>query len=189
MRTLSLLLLGLAACSGGKNAEADVKEPSGAGGKPAASIKLVSPAFGAGEEIPSEYTCEGGNKSPPLAWEGTPKDAKGLAIIVDDPDAPDPSAPKRTFVHWVASLPAATTTLPAGAASNLPAGATVGRNDFGNVAWGGPCPPIGRHRYYFKLYALDKPVDASNLDKAALVKAMDGHVIGRGELIGTYQKR
>jgi Raf kinase inhibitor-like YbhB/YbcL family protein len=189
MRTLALMLVATMACSGGKKAEADVKEPSGAGGKPAASIKLVSPAFGANEEIPSEYTCEGGDKSPPLAWEGAPADTKAYALVVDDPDAPDPAAPKRTWVHWVATLPASTRTLPAGAAASLPSGATVGKNDWGKAAWGGPCPPVGRHRYFFKLYALDKAIDATGLDKAALVKAIDGHVLARGELVGTYQKR
>jgi Raf kinase inhibitor-like YbhB/YbcL family protein len=191
MRTLWIASIVVAsACGGGKSAEADVKEPSAPGGKPATTtIKLTSSAFAAGETIPTEHTCEGADTSPPLAWDGVPSGARSVALIVDDPDAPDPAAPKRVWVHWVVAGLPVTGGLAAGAATSLPKGATVGKNDWGKAAWGGPCPPIGRHRYYFKLYALDTVIDASGLDKAGLVKAMDGHVLARGELMGTYEKR
>ena len=189
MRTLALALVAFTACGGGKSAEADVKEPTAPGGKSPATMTMTSPAFGANEDIPSEYTCEGGDTSPPLAWDGVPADAKALALIVDDPDAPDPAAPKRTWVHWVAVLPANSRTLPAGAAARMPEGATVGKNDWGKAGYGGPCPPVGKHRYFFKLYALDLSLDASGLDKAALIGRIDGHVLAKGELIGRYQKR
>jgi Raf kinase inhibitor-like YbhB/YbcL family protein len=184
---VSVVVVAAFAMTGGvRRAEAEMKEPSGISGKPAATIKLSSSAFTAGGAIPSVHTCEGPDTSPPLAWEGVPAGTKALALVVDDPDAPDPAAPKRVWVHWVVALPAGTATLAAGA---LPSGATVGKNDWGNAAWGGPCPPVGRHRYFFKLYAVDTAVDAGGRDKAALLKAIDGHVLGRGELIGTYQKQ
>jgi Raf kinase inhibitor-like YbhB/YbcL family protein len=172
-------------------AEGSVKEPSAPGGRaPARTIVVTSPAFEAGAEIPTEHTCEGKDVSPPLAIAGVPAGARSLVLVVDDPDAPDPRAPKRTWVHWVvAGLPATTTALPAGASHHLPGGASHGKNDWGKAAWGGPCPPIGRHRYVFKVYALDEAMAATGKDKAALLKAMDGHVLARGELIGTYQKK
>ena len=181
----------IAACSGGAStAEANVKEPSAPGGKPAAAtIKLSSSAFTANGSIPMEHTCEGADTSPPLAWEGVPADAKGLVLVVDDPDAPDPAAPKRVWVHWVAALPATPSgSLGAGASTALPSGASTGKNDWGKDAWGGPCPPIGRHRYFFKLYAVDRAIDARGHDKGAVLQSIDGHVLARGELIGTYQK-
>ncbi|HTJ45760.1 MAG TPA: YbhB/YbcL family Raf kinase inhibitor-like protein [Kofleriaceae bacterium] len=183
---IAAVAIALIACG---KAEANVKdvEPKAPGGKAAANtITVKSSAFEANGSIPSEHTCEGADRSPPIAWEGAPAEAKSVALIVDDPDAPDPAAPKRIWVHWVVGgLPVA------GAieAGSLPAGAKVGKNDWGKAAWGGPCPPIGRHRYFFKVYALDAAIDATGLDKAALVKAMDGHVLARGELIGTYQKK
>src|SRR5262249_52001156 len=179
----------VAACGGDQRAEADVKEPSAPGGKPIATIKLTSPAFAAGAEIPTEHTCEGKDSSPPLAWDGVPAAAKAVGLIVDDPDAPDPAAPQRGGGHWGGSLPGGVGGLGPRAAASLPKGAAVGNADWGNTAWGGPCPPIGRHRYFFKLYALDAAVEAGGRDKAAVVAAMDGHVLARGELIGTYQKK
>jgi hypothetical protein len=153
-------------------------------------LSLHSPAFGAGQSIPRQYTCEGEDRSPPLAWSGVPSGTKSLALIVDDPDAPDPAAPRMTWVHWVVyNIPPETNALVEGASSAaLPAGALEARNDFGRRRYGGPCPPIGRHRYFHKLYALDMVIAASVADKAELEAAMRGHVLAQAELIGTYQK-
>lgn len=154
-------------------------------------LTLTSTAFGAGQPIPKKYTCEGDDRSPPLAWSGAPAATKSFALIVDDPDAPDPAAPRMTWVHWVLyDVPASTTSLAEGSSSaSLPAGAVEGRNDFGRVRFGGPCPPVGRHRYFHKLYALDVVLPpAKALDKAALEAAMKGHVLAHAELMGTYRK-
>ena len=154
-------------------------------------LSLTSSAFAAGQPVPKKYTCEGGDLSPPLAWSGVPAHAKSLALIVDDPDAPDPQAPQRVWVHWVLyNIPPATTGLAeAPKGSNIPAGAVQGMNDWSRRGYGGPCPPIGRHRYFFKLYALDTVLpDLREPDKAALEQAMKGHVIEHAELVGTYQK-
>jgi len=154
------------------------------------SLELKSAAFTQGGEIPAKYTCQGDGISPPLAWSGVPAGAMGLALIVDDPDAPDPAAPKMTFVHWVLyDIPPGTTSLPE-AVSRLPAGALEGLNDAGETGYTGPCPPIGRHRYFHKLYALDTVLPDLGLPtKAKLEAAMKGHVVAQAELIGTYQKR
>lgn len=154
-------------------------------------LTLTSSAFADHGEMPSRYTCEGENVSPPLAWSGAPEATRSFALVVDDPDAPDPRAPKMTWVHWVLyNIPATATGLaeavPRGA---LPAGTREGLNDWRKEGYGGPCPPIGRHRYVHKLYALD--VDLPELrapSKAQLEKAMEGHVLDRAELVGTYQK-
>jgi Raf kinase inhibitor-like YbhB/YbcL family protein len=155
----------------------------------ASMFTLTSSAFAAGQPIPKKYTCEGDDRSPPLAWAGAPSGTKSFALIVDDPDAPDPNAPRMTWVHWVLyNVPAATTTLGEGSSSGA-LGAIEGRNDFGRVRFGGPCPPIGRHRYFHKLYALDAMLPAGKpLDKAGLESAMKGHVLAQAELMGTYQK-
>jgi Raf kinase inhibitor-like YbhB/YbcL family protein len=151
-----------------------------------AKLEVTSPAFKASAEIPRDHTCEGKDVAPPLAWTGAPAATKTFALVVDDPDAPDPAAPKRTWVHWVlANIPATTTKL-AGAA---PDGAIVGNNDWSKATWGGPCPPIGRHRYFFKVYALDAAVGKAGMTKDELLAAMKGHVLAQGELIGTYQKK
>ncbi len=155
-------------------------------------LKLTSSAFRHEEEIPSAYTCEGEDRSPALAWSGVPTQAKSLALIVDDPDAPDPNAPQRTWVHWVLyNLPPDTTSLDeAVAPSALPAGALEGSNDWSRTGWGGPCPPVGRHRYFFKLFALDGVLpDLKQPTSAQLMAAMKGHVLAQAELMGTYQKR
>lgn len=152
---------------------------------------LTSSAFTSGAKIPKKYTCEGDDASPAIAWSGAPASAKSFALIVDDPDAPDPSAPKMTWVHWVVyNIPAAVAALAENASSAaLPSGAVEGRNDFKRSRYGGPCPPIGRHRYYFKLYALDIVIAANAAsDKASLEKAMQGHIVAHAELMGTYQK-
>lgn len=153
-------------------------------------LTLTSSAFSPGGPIPTRYTCEGDDVSPPLAWTGVPERATHLALIVDDPDAPDPAAPKMVYVHWVLyDIPATATGLPeAVTPAQLPAGARRGKNDFGNTSYGGPCPPIGRHRYFFKLYALDAPLgDLGAATKAAVEQAMRGHILEHAELIGTYQ--
>ena len=154
----------------------------------AAEIALRSPAFADGAAIPQRFTCEGENVSPPLAWAAPPEGTKSLALVVDDPDAPDPAAPKRTWVHWVVyDLPPTVRELKAGDA--LPTGARHGKSDFGEERWRGPCPPIGRHRYFFKLYALDVELGARGLlTKAELEKAIEGHVIAKNAIVGTYQK-
>lgn len=154
-------------------------------------MQISSPSFTHQGSIPAKYTCEGADTSPPLAFSGVPSSAKSLALIVDDPDAPDPSAPKMTWVHWVVyNVPAQTTALGEGASGkSLPQGAREGLNDWKKPAYGGPCPPIGRHRYFFKLYALDIALpDLGRPSKADLTKAMQGHVVGSAELVGTYQK-
>lgn len=155
------------------------------------SFTLTSPAFVAGHDIPSDYTCEGGDISPALTWSGVPAGTRSLALIVDDPDAPDPAAPKMTWVHWVLyNLPAETVRLPeAIEPDSLPAGTGEGTNDWKRTGYGGPCPPIGRHRYFFKLFALDVVLpDLKHPTKAQLEKAMEGHILAKAELMGKYQK-
>ena len=154
------------------------------------SLSLTSTAFAHHGAIPTKYTCDGADVSPPLAWSSLPPGTKSLALIVDDPDAPDPAAPRMTWVHWVLyNLPPDASALPE-AVSTLPAGTLQGANDWGRTGYGGPCPPIGRHRYLHKLYALDAVLpDLGRPTKAALEKAMQGHIIAQAELVGTYQKR
>jgi Raf kinase inhibitor-like YbhB/YbcL family protein len=150
-------------------------------------MKLESTAFQPMGQIPQKYTCEGEDISPALAWSDVPQQAQSLALIVDDPDAPDPAAPKMTWVHWVLfDLPPTTANLAEGA--RLPAGAGEGVNDFKQAGYRGPCPPVGKHRYVFKLYALDKKLGLQRPTKAQLEQAMQGHILGKTELIGTYQK-
>jgi len=156
------------------------------------TLALTSSAFTHQGAIPTQYTCEGKDVSPPLSWTGVPAEARSLALIVDDPDAPDPAAPKRTWVHWVLyNIPPATTRLEeAVAPAQLPPGTVQGTNDWNRTGYGGPCPPIGRHRYFHKLYALDVVLpDLGEPRKAELEKAMDGHVLAKAELMATYQKR
>jgi len=155
------------------------------------TFSLRSPAFSQGGAIPPRYTCDGEDRSPPLIWEGVPRGARSLALIVDDPDAPDPRAPKMTWVHWVLyNLPPGDGGLLEGVMpAALPAGTLEGLNDWKRTGYGGPCPPIGRHRYFFKLYALDTVLpDLGRPTKARLEQAMAGHVLARAELMGTYQK-
>lgn len=156
------------------------------------TLSIGSPAFENGGEIPVRYTCDGSDINPPLEWHGVSDAAKSLVIIVDDPDAPDPRAPKMTWVHWVLfNLPPNTAGLPEGATSgDLPAGTQAGLNDWKRTRFGGPCPPVGRHRYFFKLYVLDTLLAFSEVpDKAAVVSAMQGHVLQSAELIGMYERR
>lgn len=152
---------------------------------------ISSSTFGHNDPIPKKYTCDGQDVSPPLTWGGVPPSAKSLVLIVDDPDAPDPAAPKMTWVHWVLyNLPTVATGLAeAIAAMDLPSGTHEGLNDWKRTGYGGPCPPIGRHRYFHKLYALDVVLpDLNKPTKQQLEQAMKGHVVGHAELIGTYQR-
>jgi hypothetical protein len=152
-------------------------------------MKITSAHFDPGGEIPAVHTCQGKDLSPALAWTDVPANAKSLALIVDDPDAPDPAAPKMTWVHWVLyDVPSSAKGLPEGA-RDLPAGTRDGLNDWKRTGYGGPCPPIGRHRYFFKLYALDVVLpDLGTPDKKRLEEAMSGHILAQAELLGTYQK-
>ena len=155
------------------------------------TLALTSAAFPNQGSIPAQHTCEGKGSSPPLSWTGVPSAAKSLALVVDDPDAPDPAAPRTIWTHWVLyNLPARDSALAEGAgASNLPSGTLEGINDWKRTGYGGPCPPIGRHRYYFRLFALD--IVLPNLDRptrAELLASMQSHVMGSIELMGTYQK-
>ena len=155
------------------------------------AFALTSTAFTHNGPIPKLYTCQGADKSPALAWSGLPAGTKSLALIVDDPDAPDPAAPTMTWVHWVLyNIPVDAAGLPEAVASNaLPSGTREGKNDWKRTGYGGPCPPIGRHRYFHKLYALDVLLpDLKQPTKAELEKAIKGHVLAKIELMGTYQK-
>jgi Raf kinase inhibitor-like YbhB/YbcL family protein len=159
------------------------------GASSAMALTLTSSAFKQGATIPSKYTCEGDDISPPLAIAGVPEGTKSLAFILDDPDAPDPKAPKRVWVHWlVYNLPPDTASLPEGASAKLPRGAVNGMTDRNETTYHGPCPPIGRHRYFHKLYALDTALPAKAMSKADLEAAMQGHVLAEASLMGTYQK-
>ena len=186
MKVVSILIA-VAAC--GQHEDAGGKGPDVPEFPGVPAMTVTSSAFADHAAIPIDHTCEGADVAPPLAWSGAPAATKAYAIIVDDPDAPDPNAPKRTWVHWiVVGLAPTVTSLAGGTTQHLPDGASNGKNDFGKLAWGGPCPPIGRHRYIFKVYALDAPVGALGATKAELLAAMKDHVLARGELVGTYQK-
>jgi Raf kinase inhibitor-like YbhB/YbcL family protein len=155
------------------------------------TLSLKSTAFDNGASIPSRYTCEGDDISPPLSWTGVPENARSLVLIIDDPDAPDPKAPKMTWVHWVLyNIPPDVTGLSeAMTSAQLPSGTAEGLNSWSRGAYGGPCPPIGRHRYFHKLYALDTVLEGLSMPTEAQVEAaMKGHVIAHTELMGTYQK-
>ena len=156
------------------------------------ALVLTSSAFTHQGSIPQQYTCQGRDISPHLSWSGAPEGTKGFVLIMDDPDAPDPAAPKRTWVHWVLyAIPPDASSLSEGVTSaKLPAGTREGTNDWNRTGYGGPCPPVGRHRYFHKLYALDVELpDLGPARKADVEKAMEGHVLAKTELIGTYQKR
>jgi len=159
-------------------------------GGPTMAMTISSPAFNDGGEIPSRFTCEADDVSPPLVFAGVPAGAKSLVLIVDDPDAPDPAAPKMTWVHWlVFNLPVDISGL-AEAVEDVPAGTGIGLNDWHRADYGGPCPPIGEHRYFFKLYALDaRLTDLKQPNKPALLRAMQDHVLAEAQLMGTYQKQ
>ena len=155
------------------------------------ALKLYSEAFSSGAEIPARHTCKGSDVSPPLNWQGVPDASRSLVLIVDDPDAPDPQAPKMVWVHWVLiNIPPEINSLAEHITSAwLPAGVVEGINDWQNLGYGGPCPPIGRHRYFHKLYALDTVLKGMNKPSKATVEvAMQGHIIAQTELIGSCQK-
>jgi Raf kinase inhibitor-like YbhB/YbcL family protein len=155
------------------------------------ALSLTSPVFSHDGPIPKLYTCQGKDVSPRLSWSELPNGTKSVVLIVDDPDAPDPAAPKRVWVHWVLyNIPPAATGLPEAVNSTgLPHGTRQGRNDWDRTGYGGPCPPIGRHRYFHKLYALDVVLpDLKQPTKAALLEAMEGHVLEEAVLMGTYEK-
>jgi hypothetical protein len=182
LRTLAFICV-LAAAASGQAARAEEGRPM--------ALSITSTAFVAGGAIPRRYTCEGDDASPPLAWSGAPDAAKSFVLVVDDPDAPDPAAPQLTWVHWVLyDIPAAAHGLPGAAkAADLPAGTREGLNDWERTGYGGPCPPVGRHRYFHKLYALDTVLgDLGHPTKAKLEAAIKGHVLAHAELVGTYQK-
>ena len=155
------------------------------------AFTLTSTSFAEGETIPVKHTCDGADQSPPLRWQDAPE-AKSFVLIVDDPDAPDPNAPRTVWVHWVVyDLPADARSLREGVASSadLPKGGRMGRNDWGKSKWDGPCPPVGSHRYVHKLYALDLVLgDRSAVTKRQLEEAIEGHVLAEAELIGTYER-
>lgn len=154
-------------------------------------LTVTSQSFMHDHEVPARHTCDGQNSSPPLNWAGVPAGTKSLALIVDDPDAPDPAAPKMTWVHWVLyNIPPDAGGLTEGAAvKDFPAGTLQGNNDWQRIGYGGPCPPVGKHRYFFKLYALNTVLpDMRHPTKAALEKAMQGHVLAHAELVGLYQR-
>jgi len=168
----------LVQCAGGGSEEGELRM----------TVELISPAFKDGGTIPSKYTCDGDDVSPPLEWSNVPEDTKSLALICDDPDAP-----MGTWVHWVLyGLPADTTSLPEGVPTNeaIEGVALQGTNDFKRIGYGGPCPPPGKpHRYFFKLYALDTELDLKpGAKKKDLEKAMKGHVLAKGQLVGRYQR-
>lgn len=155
------------------------------------TLTLTSPAFSHNAAMPARLTCDGQDLSPELRWSGTPASARSLVLIVDDPDAPDPAAPRMTWVHWVLyNIPPTATDLAEGISTrDLPAGTLEGLNDWQRTGYGGPCPPTGRHRYFHKLYALDTVLpDLHRPTKSALERAMSGHVLANTELVGTYQR-
>ena len=155
------------------------------------ALTIKSSAFAPNGAIPIKYTCEAEDVSPALEWSGVPAGAKSLALIVDDPDAPDPAAPKMVYVHWVLyDIPPSATGLAEGMTSGrLPEGTREAKNDWGRAGYGGPCPPIGRHRYFFKLYALDTTLGdlGGNAKKPDVETAMQGHILAQAEVVGTYQ--
>ena len=148
----------------------------------AKTLSVTSSAFGANEAIPSEYTCDGTGLAPPLSWSGVPSDAKSIAIVVEDSDAP-----KGTFAHWVvANIPPNQTSLSDN--TSLPDEAVVANNDQGAAGYMGPCPPSGTHHYHFRVYALDKKL-AQPKSRTAFMQQIKGHVLAVGELVGTYSKQ
>lgn len=152
------------------------------------AMKLESSAFTHNQLIPSTYTCDGKDISPPLSWEEPPEGTKSLALIVDDPDAPD-----RTFVHWVLyNLPPTTRQLPEGLPHQpqLSLGGMQGKNDFDHYGYGGPCPPSGTHRYFFKLYALDTQLELEpGATKLEVLQAIEGRILAEAELVGHYSRK
>lgn len=177
---LFLLALMLSSCGGAPAASTETQEV-------AMTLSLSSSAFAPGQSIPAKYSCRGQNISPALAWADAPAGTKSFALIVDDPDAP-----MGTWVHWVLfNIPASANGLPEaiGAGAQFADGSLQGKNSSGRLGYDGPCPPSGTHRYFFKLYALDISLDlSSGAGKDQLLKAMQGHILAQGELMGTFSK-
>jgi Raf kinase inhibitor-like YbhB/YbcL family protein len=190
-QALGVALVALAAATGAaQRAPNPAPSPAREGGK-SMTFELRSASFADQGEIPARHTCEGSDLSPALSWSGLPAGTRSLVLVVDDPDAPDPRAPRMTWVHWVLyDLPPDSGGLAEGVRSaDLPKGTREGTNDWKRTGYGGPCPPVGRHRYFHKLYALDTVLpDLGAASKAAVEKAMAGHVLGQAVLVGTYQK-
>jgi len=183
------LLMGVYTC--GYAFEKDSQKPTTKRGELAMTMTINSPAFPPNGEIPKRYTCDGEDISPALDWSGLPEGAKSMVLIVDDPDAPDPAAPKMTWVHWVLyNIPSEASGLAEGVRSeDLPKATKEGLNDWKRTGYGGPCPPIGRHRYFHKLYALDIVLpDLGKPNKKELEKAIEGNILAKAELVGTYQR-
>lgn len=181
------LILSILSCSKeGKQDEKNVV-PEQKGGAKMVTIQITSPAFKDGELMPPKYTCDGEDISPPLEWSGVPENAKSIVIICDDPDAP-----MGTWVHWVIyDIPPSLRSLQEGVPTErtLQNGAKQGKNDFGNIGYGGPCPPSGTHRYFFKIYALDVQLNLPpGMTKKEIEKAMAGHVLASGQIIGKYKR-
>jgi Raf kinase inhibitor-like YbhB/YbcL family protein len=156
------------------------------------NMQLTSPSFENNKSMAKKFTCDGENISPELEWSAVPQGAKSLALIVYDPDAPDPANPRMTWVHWVLyNIPVTINSLPEGVKDkDLPPGTLHGLNDWKKTGYGGPCPPIGQHRYFHKLYALDIVLpNLTHPTKAKLEKAMEGHILSEAELIGLYQRK
>jgi Raf kinase inhibitor-like YbhB/YbcL family protein len=154
-------------------------------------FQLTSPRFKDGETIPVAYTCEGDDLPPPLHWEGEPAGTRSFALIVEDPDAPDPSNPQTTWAHWVLyNLPPNFHDIPESMLPGyLPEGVREGLNDWKRTGYGGPCPPIGRHRYFYRVYALDTVLpELGPITRRQLERAMEGHILAQTELIGLYEK-
>ena len=155
------------------------------------TFTIRSSAFSHNDTIPGLYTCDGEDISPPLEWSGIPAGTKSLALIVEDPDAPDPAAPKMTWIHWVLyNIPSEAGNLEEDiATANLPPGTKEGKNNWGRTGYGGPCPPIGRHRYYFRLFALSGILpDLGQPSRTQLEQAMTGQVLAEAELLGLYER-
>jgi Raf kinase inhibitor-like YbhB/YbcL family protein len=195
MKRLTALCLGslivFVFCAGGHASKDSTDRSNAKKGDPTMTLTITSPAFSHNGEIPARFTCDGEDMSPALEWSGVPEGAKSVVLIVDDPDAPDPAAPKMIWVHWVLyNLPTNAAGLPEGVkAADLPEGTKEGLNDWKRSGYGGPCPPIGRHRYFHKLYALDVVLpDLGTPTKKEIEKAMEGHILAEAELIGTYQR-
>jgi len=178
----AILFALLTACSAGDDSVPAVAE------EVSMSMELTSPSFKNGEAIPRKYSCDGQDISPPLRWKNLPDGAASLALIMDDPDAPG-----RTWVHWVLlNLPASMNELPENITSEpeLPGGGSQGNNSWNRTGYGGPCPPGGTHRYFFKLYALDTQLELSaGATKEEALKAMEGHILAQGEIMGTYTRQ
>jgi len=152
-------------------------------------FEIKSNAFENGQDIPSKYTCQGKDVSPPLWWKDAPEGTKSYALLVDDPDAPDPKNPQKTWVHWVVyNIPASVQSIKEAASKSGFTG-LEGLNDFKRIGYGGPCPPKGNHRYFFKLYALDEKLDLEpGKTKKEILASMQGHILGEAQLMGKYHK-